>query len=340
MSLPQRASAARTAAGLALLLGGYTAWVRRRNLRLLRPPIRGPDGLAYPSRRLVYSDGVEVTYLDTGSGSPIVMIPGADGMKETFRYQVPALAGRHRVIVADMRARHEPDASFDRLADDVAELMDECGVGRAVVVGQSLGGAVALRFATRYPERVRGLVISNSLTRITLEHLGLNRTGLIPLARFTTRYLPTAASRTMARLWSRAEVWIFDDSPGWANVVEYVLWTGPRTVPATVSKGRVDLFREVDLRAELRHVRAPTLVVRGDRDFYMPPRWWDDILELVPSSRSAEVPEAGHCSHISMPGTFNRTVLEWIREIDATEGVGFPGQSPEQSREQSGGEAP
>jgi len=123
----------------------------------------------------------------------------------------------------------------------------------------------------------------------------------------------------MARLWSRAEVWVFDDSPGWANVVEYVLWTGSRTVPATVSKGRVDLFREVDLRPELRHVRAPTLVVRGDRDFYMPPRWWEEILDLVPSSRSAEVPETGHCSHISMPGTFNQTVLEWIREIEAAE---------------------
>ena len=319
MTLPQRTSAARTAAGLALLLGGYAAWVCRRNRRLLRPPVRDPDGLAYPSRRLVYSDGVEVTYLDAGSGDPIVMIPGADGMKETFRYQVPALDGRHRIIVADMRARHEPEASFDRLADDVAELMDECGVESAVVLGQSLGGAVALRFATRYPERVRGLVISNSLTRITLEHLGLNRTGLIPLARLTIRYLPTAASRAMARLWSRAEVWVFDDSPGWANVVEYVLWTGSRTVPATVSKGRVDLFREVDLRPELRHVRAPTLVVRGDRDFYMPPRWWEEILELVPSSRSAEVPETGHCSHISMPGTFNQTVLEWIREIEAAE---------------------
>jgi pimeloyl-ACP methyl ester carboxylesterase len=319
MTLPQRTSGARTAAGLALFLGGYAAWVCRRNRRLLRPPVRDPDGLAYPSRRLAYSDGVEVTYLDAGSGNPIVMIPGADGMKETFRYQVPALDGRHRIIVADMRARHEPGASFDRLADDVAELMDECGVESAVILGQSLGGAVALRFATRYPERVRGLVISNSLTRITLEHLGLNRTGLIPLARLTIRYLPTAASRAMARLWSRAEVWVFDDSPGWANVVEYVLWTGSRTVPATISKGRVDLFREVDLRPELRHVRAPTLVVRGDRDFYMPPRWWEEILELVPSSRSVEVPETGHCSHISMPGTFNQTVLEWIREIEATE---------------------
>lgn len=317
MSLPERASAVRSTTGLALLLAGYTAWVRRRNRRLRRPPVRGADGLAYPSRRLVYTDGAEITYLDAGAGTPIVMIPGADGMKETFRYQVPFLERRYRVIAADMRDRHEPDASFDRLADDVAELMDARGIQSAVVLGQSLGGAVAIRFATRYPARTRGLIISNSLTRITFEHLGLNRTGLIPLARFTTRYLPTAVSRAFGRLWSRAEVWVFDDSPGWANVVEYALWTGPRTVSATVSKGRVDLFRDVDLRAELPHVGAPTLVVRGDRDFYMPAGWWDDILESVPGSRSAEVAETGHCSHISMPGAFNQTIVEWIDGIDA-----------------------
>lgn len=322
MNLPQRTSGARMAAGLALALGGYATWVLRRNRRLRRPPIRGPDGLAYPSRRLFYSDGAEVAYLDAGSGSPVVLIPGADGMKETFRYQVPALEGGHRVLVADLRDRHAPDASFDRLADDVAELMDEAGVPSAVVVGQSLGGAIALRLATRYPERVRGLLISNSLTHITLDHLGLNRTGLIPLARFTTRYLPTGVSRALARLWSRAEVWIFDDSPGWANVVEYALWTGPRTVSSAVSNGRVDLFRRVDLRAELRHVRAPTLVVRGDRDFYMPPHWSDEILQFVPHARCVRVPDTGHCSHISMPGSFNRLLLEWLQEIDATDAPG------------------
>ena len=179
--------------------------------------------------------------------------------------------------------------------------MDERGVQSAVIVGQSLGGAIAIRLATRHPERVRGLVISNSLTHISVEHVGLNRTGLIPLARFTTRYLPTGASRLLAELWSRAEVWIYDDSPGRANIVEYALWTGPRTVPSFESKNRVDLFREVDLRAEVQRIRAPTLLIRVDRDFYMPPDWWKEILGAVPNSVCREIVETGHCSHISMP---------------------------------------
>ncbi len=261
---------------------------------------------------MIYSDGAEVNYLDLGAGVPVVMIPGADGMKETFRYQLPAFARRHRVIVADVRDRFSPEDTFDRLADDAAELMDERGVESAVVVGQSLGGAIAIRLATRYPERVTGLVVVNSLTHMTLEHLGLNRTGLIPVARLATRYLPTDVARLLADVWSRAEVWIFDNSPGRANIVEYVLWTGPRTVPSAVSKRRVDLFRDVDLRFELPQIRVPMLVVRGPRDFYMPPGWWEEMLAGVPGARCVEIPETGHCSHVSMPGAFNHAVLAWF----------------------------
>lgn len=325
MARSRRVAAAGALAAAAALMGGCVAWASRRNRRLVRPPVVGPDGVPYPCRHLTYSDGVGAEYLDVGRGIPVVMLPGADGMKETFRYQIPAFASRHRVIVADVRDRLDPDDTFDRLADDVAELMDDRGVGSAVLMGQSLGGAVAMRFALRYPERVRALVVSNSLTHVTLEHVGLNRTGLIPLARLTSRYLPTPASRALARIWSRVGVWVYDDSPGWANVVDYVLWTGPRTVPSSVSKGRVDLFRQVDLRSDLALIRVPTLVIHGERDTYMPPHWWRDILSAVPGARSVEIPETGHCSHISMPGAFNRAVLQWLRQTAASQRV--PGAS-------------
>lgn len=304
------------------MAAGYVFWVRRRNGRLRRPAIRNADGVPYRSRRIRFSDGAESTYLDVGRGSPLILIPGADGMKETFRHQVPAFERAHRVISADLRDRISREDSFDRLADDVAELMDQRTVPSAVVLGQSLGGSIALRLATRHPDRVRALIISNSLTHMSFEHVGLNRTGLIPLARLTTRYLPTGASRLLAEMWSRAEVWIYDDSPGWANVVDYALWTGARTVSSFAAKRRVDLFRDVDLRGEIAGIRVPTLVVRGDRDFYMPPGWWKEILDAVPDSVCREIPETGHCSHISMPGAYNRTILEWIAEAEKRETVG------------------
>jgi pimeloyl-ACP methyl ester carboxylesterase len=255
---------------------------------------------------------------------PIFLVPGADGMKETFRYQVPALARRRTVVCATLRRKLTREDTFDRMVDDVAELAADIltthDSERFVLLGQSLGGAIAMRFATRHPDRVAGLVLSNTLARISLGHVGLNRALLAPVARFTTRYLPTRISRLLARAWSRLEVWIYDASPGGERVIDYALWTGPRTVPSSVSNARVALFKKIDLRPELPSIRSPTLVLKGPRDHYVPPAWSHEIVALVPGARYQEVPGTGHCSHLSMPGSFNGLLLGWLESAVDGEG--------------------
>ena len=93
---------------------------------------------------------------------------------------------------------------------------------------------------------------------------------------------------------------------------------GPRTVPARVSSARVDLLKDEDLRPRLAEIRAPTLVVKGPRDHYVPPVWSREVAGLIPGARYVEVPGTGHVSHVSMPDTFNRILLEWLDEIGVT----------------------
>ncbi|HKK07383.1 MAG TPA: alpha/beta hydrolase [Gemmatimonadota bacterium] len=291
---------------------GYLWAMVRRNRSLEPPPIRDLAGHPYPERTIVYSDGARVSLVDEGEGETCLLVPGADGIKESFRYQVPAFAERYRTVVADLRSEFGPEDTFDRFVDDVLELTEQLDTGPVHVVGQSLGGPIAMRLAARHPERVRSLVPVNTLYRVSYEHVGLNRSALVPLAMASTRYLPTVLARAAARAWSREAVWVFDDSPGSENVVDYVLWTGARTVRPGVGSRRVDLLRGLDLRPELADIRAPTLVVKGPRDAYCPPMWSREIAALIPGARYVEVPGTGHCSHISMPGAFNRLVLDWM----------------------------
>lgn len=309
---------------LVALLLSWFVYRLRANRRLVRPPVLDEEGRPYERFEARLSDGSTVALIDTGSGAAnlpgpaILLIPGADGMRETWRYQIPVLARRFRVVAPDLRTTVPADATFDLFCRDAWELLDARGVSGAVIVGQSLGGAIALRFALLYPERVRGLVVANSLARVSYEHVGLNRTLLVPVAMATTRYLPTVAARWLARLWRRLEVWMFDRSPGSERVIDYALWTGPRTVPARVSNARVDLLRGEDLRPRLAEIRAPALVVKGPRDHYVPPAWSREIAGLIPGARYVEVPGTGHVSHIAMPDTFNRILLDWLDEIGVT----------------------
>ena len=310
---------------LGILAVVYMVLILRRNRRLVRPPILGADGVPISDRTLILSDGETVDYLDVGptdtdrewaaDAPTIFLVPGADGMKETFRYQVPALARRHRVVCASLRRKLSPQDTLDRMVDDVAELAAATGCERLVLLGQSLGGSIAMRFAVRHAERVAGLVLSNTLARIGYEHVGLNRALLAPLAMATTRYLPTGLGRAFARLWSRLEVWIYDSSPGSARVIDYALWTGPRTVPSSVSNARVARLTKIDLRPELPGIRTPTLVMKGPRDHYVPPAGSHEIVALVPGAKYEEVGVTGHCSHVSMPASFNGLLFAWLETV-------------------------
>lgn len=309
---------------LGALVLSWFVYRMRANRRLVRPPVLDRHGRPYDHLEVQLSDGSTISMIDTGaarasvSDPAILLIPGADGMRETWRYQIPVLARRFRVLAPDLRTNVPDGATFDLFCRDAGEILNARDVSDAVVVGQSLGGAIALRFALLHPKRVRGLVVANSLARVSYGHVGLNRTLLVPVAMATTRYLPTVLARWLAHLWSRLEVWMFDRSPGSERVIDYALWTGPRTVPARVSSVRVDLLKGEDLRPRLAEIRAPTLVVKGPRDHYVPPAWSREIAGLIPGARYVEVPGTGHVSHISMPDTFNRILLDWLNEIGVT----------------------
>ena len=309
------------AGALGAVVGGV-AWTRlavRRNNRLVRPPVLDPDGNPYVSNRLQLSDGEIIAWIEAGEGPPLLLIPGADGMKETWRFQVPDLARRFHVIAADLRSRFPDDAKCDQFAEDARELLDFLDIDSAIVIGQSLGGAIAIRFASRFPERVRGLVLANTLARISYEHVGLNGTLFAPIAVTANRYLPTGAARRLGRLWSQHDVWIYDSSPGWERVVDYALWTGSRTEPPQISGRRIRLLKSEDLRPELAEIHVPTLVLKGPLDTYTPAVWARDIAERIPGARYVEVDDTGHCSHISMPEKFNRELISWLDEFESEE---------------------
>ncbi|MFV1987426.1 MAG: alpha/beta fold hydrolase [Gemmatimonadota bacterium] len=301
-----------------------------RNRALDRPPIHDADGEPFEIETFEMSDGEIIEYLDVGEGEPLVWIPGADGPKETFVYQLPHFAARYRVISADLRVDIRPEHDFDRLVDDVRELLDSLGVDRCVLIGQSLGSAIALRFAVRFPERLHGLVLANPIYKVSHEHVGLNRTSLVPLAQATTRYLPTALSRVVARLvWSPLAVWIYDDAPGSESLIEYALNAGSRTTPPAVSNDRVALLKGHDLTEELWQVHAPTLVVKGPHDVYCPVSWALEIADSLPNARYVPIPGTGHCSHISRPGAFNQVLDSWLDEVLARDPDGSAAARPD-----------
>src|SRR5215211_7194509 len=112
-------------------------------------------------------DDIQMAYTDSGIGRPIVLIHGYPFNRSLWNEQVAALSDRYRVIVPDLRGFGETDASegpatMDRMAQDVAHLLDRLEITSAVVGGLSMGGYVALSFCNQFPSRVRALVLADT----------------------------------------------------------------------------------------------------------------------------------------------------------------------------------
>jgi 3-oxoadipate enol-lactonase len=110
----------------------------------------------------VESDGVRLFASEDGSGPVVVLLHGGMANHLAALPLVAPLVERYRIVTPDLRGSGRSwcgaPLTFDRLADDVALLLDHIGVDRAVVGGVSTGSGVALRFALRHPRRALGLV--------------------------------------------------------------------------------------------------------------------------------------------------------------------------------------
>src|ERR671932_1977557 len=116
--------------------------------------------------RHIEVEGHEVRYLTAGEGPPLVLLHGVGTSSGEWSWVLPDLARNHRVYTIDLPgydgSYEPPDYSPAYTAQFVSSFLDAVGVERAVVVGNSFGGLVALRLALSEPERVSALVLVDS----------------------------------------------------------------------------------------------------------------------------------------------------------------------------------
>jgi len=148
-------------AGAAAGLAAFSSWNARRAERLVPP-----DGA------FIDVEGARLHYVDVGSGPAIVMIHGLGGQLRNFTYALSGrLQGRHRLVIVD-----RPGSGYSRYVGEgeqglaaqgaiIARLIDALGLERPLVVGHSLGGAVALALALDHPAKVGGLALLAPLTQ-------------------------------------------------------------------------------------------------------------------------------------------------------------------------------
>jgi pimeloyl-ACP methyl ester carboxylesterase/DNA-binding winged helix-turn-helix (wHTH) protein len=253
-------------------------------------PAAGPR----PQQQIRYCrspDGVRVAYATSGTGPPLVKAANwlthldLEWSCPIWAHWLDGLAARRTLVRYDERGCglsdwDVADFGLDAWVDDLALVVDAAGLDRFALLGVSQGGAVAIAYAVRYPERVERLVLSGAYCR-----------GRVARARTDEELEEAQLDLMLGRIG-----WRHDDPTFRQVFASQFLPDGDRTLwdafndlqRATTSTENVvrflDVFAHLDVSALAPHVRCPTLILHARDDLRVPRSQAQELAALIPDS--------------------------------------------------------
>lgn len=274
----------------------------------------------------VTSDGVKLSYLESGRGRPIVMIPGWSQTAAMFQDQITAFSENYRVIAVDMRGHGDSDKPkhgyrMSRLATDLHELLDNLGASNATLVGHSMGCSVIWAHWDLYGKHRTGSMILIDQAPYTTVPPGMSDAEKADAgAVFTPQALfDTAAAlsgpdgdKTTAGLVNG----MFFTKAYPAKKLEYALAQNLKFPRKEAAKLLVDHCVQ-DWRDTITRINVPTLVVGAKGSFFTPAsQAW--IASKIPGAKVEifEVDEGGsHFMFMENPSKFNKLALDFLKSV-------------------------
>jgi pimeloyl-ACP methyl ester carboxylesterase len=304
------------------LRGGMDAFNRSRlsvrtNLHVGVGFLAATSGATTPGR-LEFKRAAGLSYLHAGMGEPVVMIHGLGATKVSLLPTVAALSPRFRAISLDLPGHGDSDkpvgAAYDArfFADSVIEFLDALNIDRAHIVGNSLGGRVALELGLRHPDRVRRLALLAPslawrrdrpwapLMRLLRPELGLLQLAPRPVVEgIVRRVIPGAQD-------------------GWAaaGVDEFLrVYLMPRGRAAFYAAARQIYLEEPEgddgFWPRLKTLKPDALFVWGRKDQLVPLAFARHVSEAVPGARHVEL-DCGHVPQLERPRETHLAVLKFL----------------------------
>jgi pimeloyl-ACP methyl ester carboxylesterase len=255
---------------------------------------------------LAQVNGIDFYYEAQGEGPAVVFAHGAGGNHASWFQQVPFFARTYRVITFDHRGFGQ-SADTNGLGrgsfvDDLRALLDGLGIEKASLVAQSMGGATALGFAVKYPQRVQALVMADTLGGVPLPgELGEAQRRVQAATRDLPQLDRVVSKSLPARDPAKAQLYLQIASFNPDNATR--LTPSPGAVaPAPISI--------TDVASTAR--KLPVLFLVGSDDVLQPPAIVRAAAGMVPGAQFTLVPDSGHSVYFEQPDVFNFEVGRFL----------------------------
>lgn len=250
---------------------------------------------------------------ESGSGPPLLILHGVFGSGENWFTVAKNFSEHFHVFLIDQRnhgrSPHAAEFSYDDLVDDLWNFAEEHQLSRFYLIGHSMGGKVAMRFAQKYPERLIGLVVVDIAPRSYEPHHQDILAGFksVDLQKFTSR---SEADDAMAAHIPEADVRQFLLKNLYRTEDGKFAW---RINLPVLEKAVLQIGTET---AEWNPVSLPALFVKGNLSRYIRPEDESLIRQKFPGAQIAGIEGAGHWVQAEKPMEFTSIVLRFLLSLN------------------------
>lgn len=270
-------------------------------------------------------DGLRLHVALSGAGPPLMLLHGFTGSTETWAPLQAPLGAAHHTIAVDLpghgrsTAPREPARyGLDRLSDDLARVLDTLTLERVALLGYSMGGRAALRFALHHPNRVAGLVLESASPGIADP---VRRAERVVADAELAHSIERDGMRAFVERWERLPLW---ESQRALSDAARALLRAQRleNQPGGLANSLRGAGAGTDdsVLGKLATVHAPTLLLAGalDAPYVALARLMEHSL---PHPRVAIVPDAGHAVHLEQPEAYVAAVMAFLGNVPSRAGA-------------------
>ncbi len=237
----------------------------------------------------------------TTTRPPVILIHGAGGIHLSWPPQIRRLADE-KIYALDLPGHGKSEGvgrqSIDEYADDVIAFMKELKLRAAVIVGHSMGSAVALTLALKYPKQVLGLGLLGSGSKLRVSPILLETAG-------NQNTFESAVNMVSENCFS-------SETP--QNLIE-LSKKAMREIRPPVLLGDFLACNEFDVTNELENIKVPTLIICGAEDKMTPLKFSESLRDGIANSQFHVLEHAGHMLMLEQPNAIADLLKEFIDNI-------------------------
>jgi len=250
----------------------------------------------------------QISFRSQGDGEAVVFLHGLLGSSKSWAFQFAHLSRNHRVVAWDAPGFGQStlvEASIDAYVEALRGFVGHIGCPKIALVGHSMGGTVATRFAAEFPELVSRLVLSCS-------HAGYGDPDTAPMpAKFENRMGEFRSIGPAAYGVNRARDLLPTSAP--ASVFDHAAEIASEVNPEGLRRA-TRMLQRADNRPLLPTLTMPVLILTGEMDTDVRPNLKADLLRLTPAARHIEMPGLGHAPYFQAPDYYGNLIESFMSE--------------------------